>query len=183
MAQVVANLSSIDPGEVRAIATYMASVFGPAVPDRRRQAETALAEVKSTAERASNTNAAGAAIYAAACATCHDSGRPLPYGGIDLALSTALSSPDPRNLANIVLAGVSPKEGERSPIMPAFAGSMNDGQLAKLLDYLRARFSSQPAWTGVDQVVQEARRTQLAPLRTAAAPSPSPVEPVQRDKP
>jgi mono/diheme cytochrome c family protein len=183
MAQVVANLSSVDRGDVHAIAIYMASVFGPPAPDRQRQAETVLAEIKPTAERAAETNMPGASIYAAACASCHESGRALPYGGVNLALSTAISAPDPRNLANIVLSGVSPREGERSPIMPGFASSMNDDQVAALLYYLRARFSSQPAWTGVDLVVADARRTQLAPLQTAAAPRQSPVEPAQRDKP
>jgi mono/diheme cytochrome c family protein len=183
MAQVVANLSSVGPGDVHAIATYMASVFGSPASDRRRDAEAVLAEVKPMANRASETDTAGASIYAAACANCHESGRALPYGGINLALSTAISSPDPRNLANIVLSGVAPREGERSPIMPGFAGSMNDDQLAALLNYLRARFSTQPAWTGVDLVVADARRTQLAPLQTAAAPRQSPAEPAQRDKP
>ena len=46
MAQVVANLSSVSSDEVRAIATYAASVFGPPAPDRRRQAEMVLAEVE-----------------------------------------------------------------------------------------------------------------------------------------
>jgi mono/diheme cytochrome c family protein len=183
MAQVVANLSSVSSDEVRAIATYTASVFGPPAPDRRRQAEMVLAKVKSMPDRASGTNAAGASIYAAACATCHDSGRPVPYGGINLALSTAISSPDPRNLANIVLSGVSPREGERSPIMPGFASSMNDGQIVALLNYLRSRFSNRPAWTGVDQAVENTRRTQMPPLRTAAAQGQSYVEPAQRDKP
>jgi mono/diheme cytochrome c family protein len=183
MAQVVANLSSVDADDVRAIATYMASVFGPPAPDRQRQAESVLAEVKSTPDRASETNPTGASIYAAACASCHESGRALPYGGINLALSTAIRSPDPRNLANIVLSGVSPREGERSPIMPAFASGMNDGQVAALLNYLRARFSNQPAWTSVDQVVADARGPQMAPLRTAAAPRQSPVKPAERDKP
>ena len=95
----------------------------------------------------------------AACASCHESGRPLPYGGINLALSTAISSPDPRNLANIVLSGVRAVEGERSPIMPGFAASMNDEQASALLNYLRARFSNQPAWTGVEKTVADARRT------------------------
>ena len=183
MAQVAANLSSVSSDEVRAIATYTASVFGPSAPDRRRQAEMVLAEVKSMPDRALGTNAAGASIYAAACATCHDSGRPVPYGGINLALSTAISSPDPRNLANIVLSGVTPREGERSPIMPGFASSMNDGQIVALLNYLRSRFSNRPAWTGVDQAVENTRRTQMPPLRTAAGQGQSHVEPAQRDKP
>ena len=63
----------------------------------------------------------------------------LPYGGVNLALSTALSSPDPRNAVNIVLSGVRPVDGERSPIMPGFADSMNDQQVVALL-----QLSAQP---------------------------------------
>ncbi|HTO67138.1 MAG TPA: cytochrome c [Bradyrhizobium sp.] len=183
MAQVVANLSSVDPEDVRAIATYMAGVFGQPAGDRRHDAKTVLAEVKPMADRASEANRAGASIYAAACASCHESGRALPYGGVNLALSTAISSPDPRNLANIVLSGISPREGERSPIMPGFASSMNDDQVVALLAYLRARFSDQSAWTGVDRVVADARRTQVATLGTVAASRQPPADSAQRDKP
>ena len=128
-------------------------------------------------------NAAGASIYAAACASCHASGRPLPYGGVNLALSTAIASPDPRNLANIVLSGVQAVEGERSPIMPGFAASMTDAQVSALLSYLRARFSNQPPWSGVEKTVQDARRAQTVFLQTSPAPRNAPADPQQRDKP
>ncbi len=36
MAQVVSNLSSVNESDVRAIATYMAGVFGAPTPDRKR---------------------------------------------------------------------------------------------------------------------------------------------------
>jgi mono/diheme cytochrome c family protein len=107
----------------------------------------------------------------------------LPYGGVNLALSTAIAGPDPRNVANIVLSGVRPMEGERSPIMPGFAGSMNDGQVAALLNYLRARFSNQPAWTDVEKTVEDARRTQIVFLQTSPTPRNAPADPTQRDKP
>jgi len=145
MAQVVSNLSEVPQSDIRAIATYMAAVFGAPTADRKRRGEAVLAQAKSPAAQASPVDAAGASIYAATCATCHEAGRPLPYGGVNLALSTAISSPDPRNAANIVLSGVRPVEGEPSPIMPGFASSMNDGQISALLNYLRARFSNQPA--------------------------------------
>jgi mono/diheme cytochrome c family protein len=183
MAEVVSNLSSVPSSDVHAIATYMADVFGAPSPDRERQGEAALASAKSGPVATTDTNSPGAKIYAAACATCHESGRPAPYGGINLALSTAISSPDPRNLANIVLSGVQPVEGERSPIMPGFAASMDDTQVATLINYLRARFSTQPAWSGVDDVVAEARRTQTAFLQTSAGARNAPTEPAQRDKP
>ena len=107
MAEVVSNLSSVPSSDVRAIAVYMAGVSanadaGSQTPGRGRAGASQI--ICST--RPPEANAAGASIYAAACASCHASGRPLPYGGVNLALSTAIASPDPRNLANIVLSGV-----------------------------------------------------------------------------
>jgi hypothetical protein len=95
----------------------------------------------------------------------------LPYGGINLALSTAISGPDARNAANIVLSGIRPVEGERSPIMPGFADSMSDDQIAALLDYLRGRFSKQPPWTNTADIVRDARRTQTVFLQTSPGPA------------
>jgi mono/diheme cytochrome c family protein len=183
MAQVVSNLSSVPESDIRAIATYMAGVFGAPAPDRKRRGDEVLAQVKSPAAQASGANATGASIYAAACATCHETARPLPYGGVNLGLSTAISSPDARNAANIVLSGVRPVEGERSPIMPGFAASMSDGQIAALLNFLRARFSNQPAWTGLEKTVADARITQTVFLQTSPGPHNAPGDATQRDKP
>ena len=183
MAQVVSNLSSVPSSDVRAIAVYMADVLGTPTPDRKRQGEAALAQAKSGAAAAPQANAVGASIYAAACASCHEGGRPPPYGGINLGLSTAIASPDPRNLANIVLSGVRPLEGERSPIMPGFADSMNDTQIAALLNFLRTRFGNQAPWSGVEKTVEDARRTQTVFLQTSAGPRNAPADASQRDKP
>jgi len=183
MAEVVSNLSAVPSDDVRAIAIYMADVFGAPSPERKRQGEAALAQARSSPAAAAAADSQGAALYAAACAGCHESGRPPPYGGVSLALSTTISGPDPRNLANIVLAGVRPVEGERSPIMPGFAASMSDAQIAALLNYLRSRFSARPAWTDVDGIVAEARRTQTAFLQTTAGARNAPADPSQRDKP
>ena len=90
---------------------------------------------------------------------------------------------DPRNLANIVLSGVQAVEGERSPIMPGFAASMTDAQASALLSYLRARFSNQPPWSGVEKTVQDARRAQTAFLQTSPEPHSAPIDPMQREKP
>jgi mono/diheme cytochrome c family protein len=183
MAEVVSNLSSVSANDVRAIATYMAAVFGTPGPDRKRQGEAVLAQAGADRALTVPPDSPGASIYAAACATCHESGRSPPYGGINLGLSTAIHSPDPRNLANIVVSGVRPVEGERSPIMPGFAASMSDPQIAAVLNYLRSRFSKQPAWSDVEQTVEEARRTQTALLQTSAGPQNAPADPTQRDKP
>jgi mono/diheme cytochrome c family protein len=179
MAEVVRNLAAVPASDVHAIAVYMADVFGAPGNDRNREA--VVAPAKSDAEKA--TDPQGAAIYAAACASCHESGRSPPFGGINLALSSAVSAPDPRNLVNIVLAGVRPVEGERSPIMPGFAATMNDQQIAVLVNYLRSRFTSQPPWSGLETTILEARRTQTAYLTTSAGATSAPADSAQRDKP
>jgi mono/diheme cytochrome c family protein len=183
MAEVVSNLASVSNGDIRAMATFMADVFGAPTPDRKRRAEEVLAQVKSSSTPASQAAPAGAEIYAAACATCHETSRPLPYGGVNLALSTAISGPDPRNAANTVLSGVRPVEGERSPIMPGFASSMSDAQIATLLHYLRSRFSNQPSWTDIEKTVADARRTQTVFLQNSPGPYNAPADPNQREKP
>ena len=99
MAEVVSNLSSVSESDVRAIATYMADVFGAPTPERIQHGEAVLAQAKAPAASAGchghagfRTNAAGASIYAAACATCHETGRALPYGGVNLGLSYRASA-------------------------------------------------------------------------------------------
>jgi len=181
MAEVVGNLSDVPDDDVRAIATYMAEMFGYPTPDRKRRSEEVLAQLNSTP--VATTQATGAAIYAAACASCHETNRPPPYGGVNLALSTAFSAPDARNAANIILSGIRPVAGERSPIMPAFAASMSDAQIAALLDYLRVRFSNQPAWAGVEKAVADARRTQTVLLQTSLPPDSAPTDIRERGKP
>ena len=182
MAEVVSNLSEVPESDVRAIATYMAGVFGAPTPDAKRRGDDVRAQAKTQqapTSQPSNANAGGASLYAAACATCHGSDRGPPYGGINLALSSAFSGPDARNAANIVLSGIRPTAGERSPIMPGFADSMSDDQITTLLDHLRTRFSSQPPWTNTAGIVRDARRTQTVFLQT----SPSPADATKRDKP
>jgi mono/diheme cytochrome c family protein len=180
MASVVSNLSAASANDVRAIATYVADMSGRPAQSRKVRGEAALARAKS-APAAETPASPGTAIYAAACATCHESGRPPPYGGINLGLSTAISGSDPRNLANIVLSGVAPVEGESSPIMPGFASTMNDAQIAVLLHYLRSRFSDQSAWSDVERTIAEARRTQTASLKTGGGVGSTSSDQTQRD--
>jgi mono/diheme cytochrome c family protein len=179
MAQVIRNLSDVPGSDVRAIATYMADVFGAPTADRKRRGDEVLAGAASQPSQSAPSGAGGEVLYAAACAACHAGERAPPYGGIDLARSSAISSPDARNAANTVLMGIRPREGERSPIMPGFADSMTDDQIAALLTYLRARFSDQPPWANLTETVGNARRSQNALLQI----SPSPADTSKRDRP
>lgn len=157
MSEVIENLSTVPSADVQAIATYVASLAGPEA--HRGQANA----------QARQAGGPGAAIYAAACATCHDAGRPAPYGGIDLARSTGPSGPTARNVIDVILWGLPAQDEQRRPIMPGFAGTLNDRQLADLLAYVRARFSDKPGWTDIDKDIRDAR---AGGSRIYPAPSP-----------
>jgi mono/diheme cytochrome c family protein len=202
MAPVVDNLATVRDTDVRAIAAYMANVLGEAAPERRRQGEALLARTRNNGpgnkpisadsngttppvvEQIRADASVGAMIYASACATCHKSGRPLPFGGIDLALSTAMQGPSAHNAINVVLAGLPAAEGERSPIMPGFSGALTDEQMVELIGYLRSRFSDKPQWTDIAKDVRDARTgARSAILHPSHATGSAPADATQREKP
>jgi mono/diheme cytochrome c family protein len=155
MAPVTRNLASVPDADIRALADYIG--WKMAKPRQsgpgRRPTGGSSTEIRTSAE----TNAAGASIYSAACAGCHDGTRPLPFGGVKLDLSTAVTGESATNLINVVLEGLRPPTGTPGAIMPPFASSLTDGQLESLIAYIRSGFGGQPPWTGVESSVRAAR--------------------------
>jgi mono/diheme cytochrome c family protein len=193
MAPVAEDLHAAPPDDVRAIAAYVATQIGePAPPPQplEQQVQKQAGRGKADAAASADSQAAaigaggttgggdGALIYAAACAGCHEGPRALPYGGIDLALSSGISGPSAKNLANVVLYGLPAAAGARSPIMPGFAAAMDDAQLAALAAYLRGHFSDKGPWRDVDESVRDARSAQTAPAVNHAPAAPP--DPTQR---
>jgi mono/diheme cytochrome c family protein len=180
MAEVTGNLGTLPDADVDAIATYVASVMGEPSPERRQQADALLdalargpgaivpAADSQTVPPAATPEIEGAAIYAAACAPCHDSGRPLPFGGLDFRLSTAVQAPNPQNIVNVTLYGIPPADGEASAVMPAFVGVLTDEQVAALLVHMRERFSDRPPWDDLTELV---RRTRTGEHQVAIRPA------------
>jgi mono/diheme cytochrome c family protein len=195
MAPVTANMKSAADGDAKAIATYVASIMGEPSAERRDRGARALeAETRhppglhvqtagaQTLPVGVDAKEPGAAIYAAACSTCHDAGRPVPYGGLPLRLSTAPSGPTPMNPINVILFGLPAPEGEAGPIMPGFAGAMTDRQIADLLSYLRKTFSDQPAWTETEAMVRDIRAGhEETDLRSLGSGSDAPANPTKRE--
>lgn len=146
MARVTEELAAVPESDRRAIAAYVAGQMHQA-----RSAEAAMVKATPT-----NTGE-GQAIYGAACAGCHEGTKPLPFGGIRLELSTAVTGESAINLINVVLEGLSPSEGTPGPIMPGFAGTLSDTQLDSLVTYLRTHFAGKPPWPAFIEHVREAR--------------------------
>lgn len=176
MASVVHNLGSVPESEVRAIATYVATVMGQPDAQRQQRAEKALsiARAASTSvginvsEPDKQSRAAtesrlqtGAQLYTGSCAVCHHSAsRPPGAAGdnaLHLSLASAVSLPTPTNLIRIILQGMAPPDGESGSFMPGFAGEYTDAQIVSLVSYLRASYSDRPEWRDIEGEVREAR--------------------------
>src|SRR5262249_56878921 len=93
MAPVAHNLARVPDADVRAITTYVASIAGALSPAAVANTPTRPAAPTTVA---STTELSGAAaIFAGACGACH-SGLP-GASAVDLARSTAINAPAPRN--------------------------------------------------------------------------------------
>jgi mono/diheme cytochrome c family protein len=180
MTPVVHNLRDVPESEVRAIATYVASVMGAPDAERQKRAAAVLAMARAASAagadsvpepekqpQASSDAVAqsGAALYAGSCAICHGAaqraaGAP-SADALHLSLSSSVSLGTPGNLIRIVLQGMAPPDGERGSFMPGFSGAYTDAQIAAIATYLRATYTDRPAWKDVERDVRK-QRQQLA---------------------
>jgi mono/diheme cytochrome c family protein len=176
MAEVANDLHAVPEGDIRAdihaMAVYLAEQIGEAKPpvatierQQTRQNQRGVAGAANSADsqasvahtQDASSAGEGAAIYVSACAGCHEGPRTMPFGGIDLALSSGIAGPSPANLFNVVLYGLPAADTSRAPIMPGFAAAMNDSQLTALARYLRGHFTDREPWPDIEQSLRAAR--------------------------
>ncbi len=158
MAQVVGNLSEVPESDVRAIATYMADVFGAPTPDRKRRGDDVLAQAASRPAQAPQASNGNAARRVGLCRGLRD--LPCQRPGAALWRDQPRAQHDHQRSRRAQRrqhrAFRHPSRGRRAQSDHAgFADSMSDDQIAALLDYLRARFSNQPPWTNTADIVRE----------------------------
>ena len=170
MTPVVLNLRTVPEEDVQALAAYVAASMGPPGADRQKKAEDALTHARrdeaaggridrDSAHAGDRAIRNGAAIYAGACAVCHDVGRHASSGsGLHLALGTAMTLPTSANLVHIILEGIAPPEGEPGRSMPGFAEALSDEQVRDLVTYIRAYFGRAPPWLDVDHEIGKVRQ-------------------------
>ncbi len=155
MAPVIAELKELPDADIRAMATYLASLNEP-LP--AAEAEALVARIEQQTARAANpaTSPIGR-LYEGACAACHETGRaaPLVNAGPALGMSSKLHAQMPTNLVNMLLEGGQHGIGS----MPSFATALDDRQLMELATYLRERFApDKPAWSGIEDAIVRARK-------------------------
>jgi mono/diheme cytochrome c family protein len=158
MAQVTAALGEASDADVTALATYVASKMqnasGKAPPAAAPSPPLTSGDSLAVPQLVKASADQGETIFATACSSCHTSGRPLPYGGVDFHLSTAISADSPQNAINMILFGL-PAGATHGPIMPGFAGVLNHDQVVAVLGYLRKNFTGKPAWSDADKLVAD----------------------------
>ncbi|WP_370113045.1 c-type cytochrome [Bradyrhizobium sp. USDA 329] len=162
MANVVDNLSQVDPSDVGAMAYYLASLGKGKGRNDVEKVAAGPGRLPQAAGMQAATSAippeAGGAIYITVCASCHEGDRPVPFGGLRLDLSTALADATPANLVNLVVRGIPAAAGASArPIMPGFGEILDDRQISDLANYLRTRLAGRQRWDGLDKAVAEAR--------------------------
>jgi mono/diheme cytochrome c family protein len=157
MSPVVHGLGALPDGDVRAIAAYFADV---------NHSEDRLASVGPAVARALSYASVGvgqdfdadARLYTQACASCHYNSGQTPLAvRPDLALNSAVSLPDPTNLIQVVLRGVSAHEGIRGVVMPSFAPALSDADIVRIAAYLRRTRTSLPPWPDLETKIAAIR--------------------------
>jgi mono/diheme cytochrome c family protein len=84
----------------------------------------------------------GAKVFEARCVLCHRSkGATVP-----LALQTSIQAPVPDSVVEVIRSGISPPTGALGRSMPAFGSQLSEAEITALAKFLRARFSTRPAW-------------------------------------
>ncbi|MBW4025277.1 MAG: c-type cytochrome [Proteobacteria bacterium] len=163
MAGVTRQLAKLPPADVRAIATFVASL-APAPSADAAVAAAAAARAAyhvttATAVAGRGPAKTGAAIFAGACASCHFEGGDQPfYRPVRLGLSSVVNEPDARDFVHIVMAGIQPPSGAAGRWMPPFGVALTDRQITLLAQYVRSHFSGKPGWTGIARAVSDARK-------------------------
>jgi mono/diheme cytochrome c family protein len=154
MGGVTRALAQVPEADVRAIAVYVASLMAKAPAAQQDKAEPV--DRLADAER---THPEAAALFAGACAVCHEPGAPMmQQGRPHLAWGTPLHVDNAHDTVAIIMKGLVSPAGATGPTMPAFADMLDDRQVQELAAYLRARFTEKPPWSDVSGAVNEARQ-------------------------
>ena len=123
MFPVVQGLGALPDSDIRAIATYFADIDKAAarLPSVSAAGSQAMSDASAkTGEQVDPDTR----LYTAACASCHYNAGSAPLAARpDLALNSAVHLPDPSNLIQVILRGISAEEGMPGVVMPAFGGA------------------------------------------------------------
>jgi mono/diheme cytochrome c family protein len=139
------SLQYLTPGDITAMVTYLRSVSGIATSDLP-EPKAGPAPASPAEGVAVNVDTRGKAVYAGACAGCHDwtgVSPVIPYATLTGVRS--VNDPTATNVVQIILSGAHRHAADTGATMPAFGGAYSDSEIASLANYVTARFGAQPS--------------------------------------
>jgi mono/diheme cytochrome c family protein len=138
------SFSHMSASDIGALVVYVRSV--PAVVSPDLPAAIAPPAPVSPAEAKVSTNALGKKVFEQACVSCHDwtgVSAISPYATITGA--RAVNDPVGTNVAQIVISGTRRLTPKGIISMPAFGSTYSDTEIAAVVNYVTARFGSEPS--------------------------------------
>jgi mono/diheme cytochrome c family protein len=157
-------LPAVPDTDVRDIAIYFSDINHAGAHEANIEA-TVREAVKTSSLGSGHEDDPDANLYAVACLSCHYNNAgtvPLPARP-ELALNSALTLSEPTNFIQPVLRGIGNTDGAPGLVMPAYASSLTDAQVAGLAAYLRRIRTTRPPWTDLGKSVSAIRREVTAP--------------------
>jgi mono/diheme cytochrome c family protein len=133
------SLSQLEPGDIRALVTYLRSIPAVASSEPTMIAPPAPASPK---EGGAVTDALGRKVFAQACVSCHNwTGVSALSPFATISGSRAVNDPTATNVAQIIISGTRRfMPGAMS--MPAFGSTYTDTEIAAVANYVTGRFGS-----------------------------------------
>jgi mono/diheme cytochrome c family protein len=163
-------LPVVPDSDVRAIAVYVAGMDEAS----SRQADIAATTHEALATSDLDSRQAhdpDADLYVSACMSCHYNSASGPLSARpELALNSALSLPEPRNFIHAVLEGVSSSRGAPGLVMPEYASSLSDTEIARLAAYLRRTRTKYSPWNNLESEVSKIRRESSTKITDRGVP-------------
>ncbi|MBV7456451.1 molybdopterin-dependent oxidoreductase [Acidovorax sp. sif1233] len=159
MAPVVRELAHLPDGDIRAMATYLASFTAatePAADAARARATAAVAQAAALAPQPGSAQR----LFNGACAACHHDGDGPKLLGVNipLALNSNLHSDRPDNLLQVIVHGIREPAARDIGFMPGFGHALSDAQITELAGYMRQRYApGRPAWRDVPEALARVR--------------------------
>lgn len=143
MASVVHDSLALAPkADSAALAHYLADrMEGQSTPTTDPAARLGLARAALDTDSAPMGSVVfedGARLFSANCTACHHMSG--PSGGTafpDLAETTTVAGPDPRNLVQVMLWGIGQDAGSHDGYMPRFSDELTDAQIAAIATHVR----------------------------------------------
>jgi mono/diheme cytochrome c family protein len=146
MGEAVDNsLRYLKQSDISAMVVYLRSVSGIATSDLP-EPKSVPASASYSQGVAANLDSPGKAVYAGACAGCHDwTGVSPVIPNATLTGARSVNDPGATNVVQIILTGAHRQITDAGTAMPAFGTAYSDEEIASLANYVTARFGAQPS--------------------------------------